>query len=67
MKQNTAMQDLIEFIESNGAIQIEDIYLKAKSSLKKEEEQIKQSYVMGWSNSLTPSAQEYFNQTYNNQ
>lgn len=72
MKQNTPMQELLERLNRLQIGGFDDAGIRtakdiATELLQKEEEQIKQAYFMGFDNNLNPSAQEYFNQTYNNQ
>jgi hemoglobin-like flavoprotein len=74
----TAMQELIEYIESNEIVYNKDLILKLKELLEKEKEQIidawQEAYVTGCvvgSNDYTNENEEtdngayYYNQTYN--
>ena len=62
----TAMQELIEYIESNEIVYNKDLILKLKELLEKEKEQIIDAYygkingVFGY----REEGQEYYNQTY---
>ena len=63
----TAMQELIEWIESNEIIYNKELILKLKELLEKEKEQIKKAYKdnhdLGHIFGL--DTEQYFNQTYN--
>ena len=63
----TAMQEFIEYVESNEIVYNKDLILKLKELLKKEKEQIMDSYLQGSFDdgpNITNSEQ-YYNQTYN--
>lgn len=66
MKQNTAMQELIQWMEVHEDDITHDAYLTAKLLLKKEEEQIVEAYNDG-EGKVVGNGQKYFTQTYNNQ
>jgi hypothetical protein len=63
----TAMQELIEWIESNEIVYNKELILKLKELLEKEKEQIIDAYygnidgVFGY----REEGEEYYNQTYN--
>jgi hypothetical protein len=63
----TAMQELIEWIESNEIVYNKELILKLKELLEKEKEQIKKAYKdnhdLGHIFGL--DTEQYFNQTYN--
>ena len=63
----TAMQELIEYIESNEIVYNKDLILKLKELLEKEKEQIKDAYLQGSFDDGPDSnnSEEYYNQTYN--
>jgi len=65
----TAMQELIEWIESNEIIYNKELILKLKELLKKEKEQIKKDYNNGFYKKTlyltSDDLEEYYNQTYN--
>jgi hypothetical protein len=69
----TAMQELIEYIESNEIVYNKDLILKLKELLEKEKEQIIETYKDCQDNVLRmimektkfPQAEEYYNQKYN--
>jgi len=74
----TAMQELIEYVESNEIVYNKDLILKLKELLEKEKEQIIKSWNNGYSigcvvgsNDYTIEDEEkdngnyYYNQTYN--
>jgi len=66
MKQNTAMQEMLQYLDnmdSYGCFLAKD---KATELLKKEEEQIVEAYNDG-EGKVVSNGQKYFNQTYNNQ
>lgn len=65
MKQNTALEDLIDFIKKDFCTEYE-ILQKATELLQKEQEQIKQAWVSGLNEMPKGNAENYFNQTYNN-
>jgi len=61
------MQEFIEYVESNEIVYNKDLILKLKELLKKEKEQIMDSYLQGSFDdgpNITNSEQ-YYNQTYN--
>lgn len=68
MKQQTAMQELIDYINEFEYPVPEQILLKATELLKKEEEQIKQAHKQGIMSAEYPSMPEmsdiYFTKTY---
>ena len=60
----SAMQELIEWIESNEIVYNKELILKLKELLEKEKEQIKDAY--RFPNTLVDmSSEDYYNQTYN--
>ena len=63
----TAMQELIEHIESNEIVYNKALILKLKELLKKEKEQIIEAYSWGYSDGVQePNPNDdYYNQTYN--
>lgn len=65
----TAMQELIEYIESNEIVYNKDLILKLKELLEKEKEQIKRDWYNGALNGMglfeINTGNEYYNQTYN--
>jgi len=60
----TAMQELIEYIESNEIVYNKDLILKLKELLEKEKEQICNAYTDGLEGPYI-GAEQYYNQTYN--
>lgn len=62
----TAMQELIEHIESNEIVYNKDLILKLKELLKKEKEQIIEAYSQGYGDGVQePNPNDdYYNQTY---
>ena len=67
MKQKTAMQELIEWLEKNEIYYNKALILKLKDTLEKEKEQIMKAYKdhhdLGHIFGL--DTEQYFNQTYN--
>jgi len=66
----TAMQELIEYVESNEIVYNKDLILKLKELLEKEKEQICNSYYKDLyydleGNKKFINAEDYYNQTYN--
>jgi alanine dehydrogenase len=63
----TAMQELIEYIESNEIVYNKDLILKLKELLEKEKEQIKDAYLQGSFDDGPNSnnSEQYYNQTFN--
>jgi hypothetical protein len=61
----TAMQELIEYIESNEIVYNKDLILKLKELMEKEKEQIMKAFLEGKVNHSEDWAIEYYNQTYN--
>ena len=57
----TAMQELIEYVESNEIVYNKDLILKLKELLEKEREQLLNAY----RDNSCKSFKEYYNQTYN--
>jgi calcineurin-like phosphoesterase family protein len=63
----TAMQELIEYIESNEIVYNKDLILKLKELLEKEKEHIIEAYKGGVkliSGDVDDAAGHYYNQTY---
>ena len=69
----TAMQELIDYVESNEIVYNKDLILKLKELLEKEKEQIINTYEIGSSHGMGVIEDgldyihgiEYFDQTYN--
>lgn len=62
----TAMQELIEYIESNEIVYNKDLILKLKELLEKEKEQIVEAVGFGLGNKkATELGESYYNKTYN--
>ena len=71
----TAMQELIEYVESNEIVYNKDLIFKLKELLEKEKEQIietsRNSYIAGYLDNQCKVdesmnfPEEYYNQTYN--
>ena len=64
----TAMQELIEYIESNEIVYNKDLILKLKELLEKEKEQIiaAGNFLPHDEQNEIKTPEEYYNQTYNN-
>ena len=60
----TAMQELIEYIESNEIVYNKDLILKLKELLKKEKEQIIDASNSAFEDKTT-WGERYYNQTFN--
>ena len=60
----TAMQELIEYIESNEIVYNKDLILKLKELLEKEKEQIIDASNSAFEDKTT-WGERYYNQTYN--
>lgn len=71
MKQNTAIEWLIEkwqqYQKDGEKFSWDQIIQITNLAKEKEEEQIKQAWVSGLNETPKGNAQNYFNQTYNNQ
>lgn len=67
MKMKTPLQELIKFIESNDAFEIQDAYKKAKELLPKEKEVICKAWRNGKSLMRSEDAEQYYTQTFTNQ
>jgi len=65
MKQQTAMQEFIEWFKENKSTAMNhEVSKTATELLKKEEEQISQAWISGLNETPKGNAQNYFNQTY---
>jgi uncharacterized protein (DUF2164 family) len=60
----TAMQELIDYVESNEIVYNKDLILKLKELLEKEKEQIKTAFEQGIEFAFPTNGSYYYNQTY---
>ena len=60
----TAMQELIDYIESNEIVYNKNLILKLKELLEKEKEQIVNAFEQGIEFAFPTNGSYYYNQTY---